>query len=165
MPIKRLKNNNAKTGTAPMICPFYNDIDGILVKLPEIREIRVTEDDHINPSGSITKDTENLINIFKADNTHDVEKDIIGKENIAGDNTVTDHSEKETDESVIDHENDELNSSFIEALNQEKEKKRVARKRKQDTKSKDDKLLTLHKMMFKEAEERQQRFLQSLIES
>ena len=59
-------------------------------------------------------------------------------------------------------ENDELNSSFIEALNHEKKKKRVARKRKQDTRSKNDKFLTLHKMnlqMFKEAEERQQRFL------
>ena len=108
------------------------------------------------------------MNIFKADNTHDEEKDTIGKENIAEDNTITDHSEKETDKSVNDRENDELNSSFIEALNQEKEKKRVARKFTQDTKSKDDKFLTLHKMnlqMFKEAEERQEGFLQSLIES
>ena len=64
--------------------------------------------------------------------------------------------------------NDEFNSSFIEALNHEKEKKRSARKRKHDTKSKENKFLTLHKMnlqMFKEAEERQQSFLQSLIES
>ena len=173
MPIKRLKDNNAKTGTAPMTCPFYIEIDGILgsrdiVKLPEVRGIGVNEDDHINPSGSIAKDTENPINIFKVDNTHNEEKGTIGKENIAGGNTVTDHSEKETDESVIDHENDELNSLFIEALNDEKEKKRVARKRKQDTKSKDDKFFTLHKMklqMFKETEERQQRFLQSLIKS
>ena len=77
----------------------------------------MNEDDYINSSGSITKDTENPVNIFNADNTHDEEKDTIGKENIAGDNTVTDHSEKEADESVIDHENDELNSSFTEALN------------------------------------------------
>ena len=170
---KKAKDNNTKTGTAPMTCPFYNDIDGILgtrdiVKLPEVREVGVNEDDHINPSGSITKDTENPVNIFNADDIHNEEKDTIGKENIAGDNTVTDHSEKEADESVIDHENDELNSSFTEALNHEKEKKRVARKCKQDTKSKDDKFLTLHKInlqIFKEAEERQQRFLQSLIES
>ena len=85
-----------------------------------------------------------------------LEKETIRKENIAGDNTVTDHSEKETEESVIDRENDELNSLFIEALNHEKEKKRVARKSKQDTKSKDDKFLTLCKMnlqMFREVEE------------
>ena len=44
-------------------------------------------------------------------------------ENIGGNNTVTDQSEKETDKSVNDHENDELNSSFIEALNHEKGKK------------------------------------------
>ena len=151
MPIKKAKDNNTKTGTAPTTCPFYNDIDGILgmrdiVKLPEVREVGVNEDDHINPSGSITKDTENPVSIFNADNTHDEEKDTIGKENIAEDNTVTDHSKKETDESVIDHENVELNSSIIEALNHEKKKKRVARKRKQDTKSKDDKFLTLHKI-------------------
>ena len=97
-----------------------------------------------------------------------MEKDSIRKENIVGGNTVTDHSEKKTDKSVIDGENDELNGSFIEAPNHEKEKKRVARKCKQDTKSKDDKFLTLHKMnlqMFNKAEERQQSFLQSLIES
>ena len=61
-----------------------------------------------------------------------------------------------------------MNGSFIEAPNHEKEKKRVARKCKQDTKSKDDKFLTLHKMnlqMFNEAEERQESFLQSLVES
>ena len=106
----------------------------------------VNEDDHINLDGSITMDIENPVNIFKADNTYDEEKHCLGKENIAVGNTVTDHSEKETDESVIDHENDELNSSFIEAANHEKEKKRIARKRKQDAKSKDDKFLTLHKM-------------------
>ena len=136
--------------------------------MAEVREVGVNEDEYINPSRSIPKDTENPVNIFNADNTHDEEKYTIIKENIAGDNTVTDHSEKETDESVIDHENDELNSSFIEALNHENEKKRVACKSKQDRKSKDDKFLTLHKInlqMFKEAEERQQRFLQSLIES
>ena len=59
-------------------------------------------------------------------------KDTIGKGNIATGNTVTDYSERETDDSVINHENDELNSLFIQALNHEKEKKRVARKRKQD---------------------------------
>ena len=68
-------------------------------------------------------DIENPLNIFKGDNTHDEEKDTIGQENIGGNNTVTDHSEKETDKSVNDHENDELNSSFIEALNHEKGKK------------------------------------------
>ena len=91
-----------------MTCSYYNDIDEILgtrdiVELPEVREVGVNEDDHINPSGSITKDTENPVNIFKAENTHDEEKDTIRKENIAGDNTVTDHSEKETEERVIDH--------------------------------------------------------------
>ena len=139
-----------------------------IVKLPEVREVGVNEDGHINPSGSVTKDTENPVNIFKADNTHDEEKDTNRKENIAGDNTVGDHSEKDTGESVTNHENDELNSSFIKALNHEKEKKRVALKHKQDTKSKDDKFLSLHKMnlqMLKEAKERQQMFLQSLIES
>ena len=69
----------------------------------------MNEDDRINPSGSITKDTESPVNIFKADNTNDEEKDTIRKETIAGDNTVTDHREKETEQSVIDHENDELN--------------------------------------------------------
>ena len=57
-----------------------------------------------------------------------------------------------------------MNSAFIEALNHEKEKKRVVRNRKKDTKSKDDKFLSLHKMnlqMFKE----HQRFLQPLTES
>ena len=91
---KKAKDFNENTGTAPMTCPFYNDIDGILgtrdiVKLPGVREVEVNEDDHINPSGSITKDTENPVNIFKANNTNDEEKDTIGKENIAGDNTVT----------------------------------------------------------------------------
>ena len=156
---KKAKDNNAKTGTAPMTCPFYNEIDGILgsrdiVKLPEVRGIGVNEDDHINPSGSIAKDTENPVNIFKVNNTHNEEKGTIGKENIAGGNTVADHSEKEADESVIDHENDELNSSFIEALNHEKEKKRVARKRKQDTKSKDDKFFTLNKMKLQKCSRR-----------
>ena len=170
---EKAKDNNIKTGTATMTCPFYNDIHGILgtrdiVKLPEVRVVGVNESDYINLSSPITKDTENPINIFKADNTHDKEKDIIGKEDIAGDNTVTDHSERKKDGSVIDHENNELNSSFIEALNHEQEKKRVACKRKQDAKSKDNNILTLHKMnlqLFKEAEERQKRFLQSLIES
>ena len=55
---KKSEDNNAKTGTAPMTCSFYNDIDGILgtrdiVKLPEVREVGVNEDDHINHSGSI----------------------------------------------------------------------------------------------------------------
>ena len=122
---KKSKDKNAKTGTAPMICPFYNDIDGILVtrdivKLPDVREVGMNEDDHINPSESVTK--ENPVNIFKADNRLDQEKDTIGKENFAGGNTVTDHSEKETDESVIDHEDDEFNSSFIEALNTKRKK-------------------------------------------
>ena len=34
------------------------------------REVRVNEDDHVNTSGSITKDTENLANICKANDTH-----------------------------------------------------------------------------------------------
>ena len=43
-----------------MKCPFYNDIHGILgtrdiVRLPEVREVGVNQDNHINPSGSITK--------------------------------------------------------------------------------------------------------------
>ena len=61
-----------------------------------------------------------------------------------------------------------MNSAFIEAPNHEKEKKRVVRNRKKDTKSKDDKFLSLHKMnlqMFKEVEEQHQRFLQPLTES
>ena len=57
-----------------MTCPFYNDMDGILVtrdivKLPDVREVGMNEDDHINPSESITK--ENPVNIFKADNRLD----------------------------------------------------------------------------------------------
>ena len=56
------------------------------------------EDDDINLSGSITKDTENSVNIFKVDTTHDEEKDTIGKENIAEGNKVADQSQKETDE-------------------------------------------------------------------
>ena len=87
----------------------------------------MNEDDHISPSGPISKDTENLLNIFKAENKHDEEKETIGKRNIAGDNTVTDHREKETGECVIDHVNDELDSSFIEAVNHKKKKKRVSR--------------------------------------
>ena len=168
---KKAKDNNVKTGTAPMTCPFYNHIDEILgtrdiVKLHDAREVGVNEDDHINPSGSITKDTENPENIFKVDNTDDEEKDTIGKENIAGGNTGTDHSERETDDNVINHENDWLNSSFIEALNHEKEKRELlvnVNKIKRFYK-----FLSLHKMnlqMFKEAEERQQKFFQSLIES
>ena len=69
-----------------------------IVKLSKVRELGVHEDDHINLSGSITKDTENTVNIFKVDNTHDEEKDTIGKENIAEGNTVADQSQKETDE-------------------------------------------------------------------
>ena len=64
----------------------------------DIVKLGVHEDDHINLSGSITKDTENPVNIFKVDNTHDEEKDTIGKENIAEGNTVADQSQKETDE-------------------------------------------------------------------
>ena len=49
MPIKRLKT----TGTAPTPCSSYNDAGGILgtrdiVKLPEVREVVVNEDDHKN---------------------------------------------------------------------------------------------------------------------
>ena len=77
--------------------------DGILgtrdiVKLPKVRELGVHEDDDINLSGSITKDTENSVNIFKVNTTHDEEKDTIGKENIAEGNKVADQSQKETDE-------------------------------------------------------------------
>ena len=61
--------------------------------MAEVREVGVNEGEYINPSGSIPKDTENPVNIFNADNTHDEEKYTIIKENIAGDNTVTDHSE------------------------------------------------------------------------
>ena len=100
-----------------MTCPLCNDIEGILgtrdiVKLHEVCEVGMNEDEHVNPSGSISKD-----------NTNHKEKDIIGKENIAGSKTVTNYSERETDKSVIDRENDEVNSSFIDALNHEKEKK------------------------------------------
>ena len=54
---KKVKDNNAKTETAPRTGPFYSDIDEILgtratVKLPEVRELGVNEDDNINPSGS-----------------------------------------------------------------------------------------------------------------
>ena len=111
-----------------MTCPLCNDIEGILgtrdiVKLHEVCEVGMNEDEHVNPSGSISKDIKNPENIFKADNTNHKEKDIIGKENIAGSKTVTNYSERETDKSVIDRENDEVNSSFIDALNHEKEKK------------------------------------------
>ena len=49
---KKAKDNNSKTGTAPMMCPIYNDIDGILgtriiAKLLEVREVGANEDDHI----------------------------------------------------------------------------------------------------------------------
>ena len=71
---------------------------GDIVKLPKVRELGVHEDDDINLSGSITKDTENSVNIFKVDTTHDEEKDTIGKENIAEGNKVADQSQKETDE-------------------------------------------------------------------
>ena len=81
-----------------------------IVKLAEVREVRLNEDGHVNASGLITKDAENSANIFKADDTHDGKKDTIRKENIAGGNTATDHSGRETDERVIDLENDELNS-------------------------------------------------------
>ena len=83
------------------------------------------KDNHINTSGSFTKDTQNPENIFKAGNTHNDKEGTNGKENIAGRNTVTDQSERETDESIIDHENDQLNSSFTEALNHEKEKREL----------------------------------------
>ena len=55
-----------KTGAGSITCPFYNNTDQILVnlvKLPEAREVEVHEGDHINPNGSITKDTENPANI------------------------------------------------------------------------------------------------------
>ena len=74
-------------------------------------------------SGSFTKDSKNLENIFKVDDTHDEEQDTIGKENIAGGNTVTAHTERDTNESILDHENDDLNSSFTEVLNDKEEKK------------------------------------------
>ena len=83
------------------------------------------KDNHVNTSGSFTKDTQNPKNIFKAGNTHNDKEGTNGKENIAGRNTVTDQSERETDESIIDHENDQLNSSFTEALNHEKEKREL----------------------------------------
>ena len=68
----------------------------------------------------MTKDTGNPA---KADDTQDEDKNAIRKESIAGVNTVTDHSERQTDEKVIDHDSNELNSSFHEALNHDKEKK------------------------------------------
>ena len=64
---------------------------------------------------------------------HDEEKDTIS------------FNERETDEIVVDHKNNQLNSWFIEALNHEIEKIRVVRKRKQDTKSNDNKFLLLYK--------------------
>ena len=74
----------------------------------------------------MTKDTGNPA---KADDTQYEDKNAIRKESIAGVNTVTDHSERQTDEKVIDHDSNELNSSFHEALNHNKEKKkRIARK-------------------------------------
>ena len=95
---KKAEDNNVKTEATPLTRSFYNDIHVILgtwdiVELSEIREVGVNEDDHINPRGSITKDTENQGNIFHADNTHDEKKDTTGKENVAGGNTVTDYSE------------------------------------------------------------------------
>ena len=96
-----------------------------IIKLLEVHEVEVDEDYHINLSSSITKDTENPANIFKADDIHDEKKDIIRKENVIEGNTVADHSKTDTGKSVIDHENDELNSSFFEAINHEKEKKKV----------------------------------------
>ena len=49
MPVKRLKT----TGTAPTTCSSYNDTGGILgtrdtVKLPEVCEVDVNEDDRKN---------------------------------------------------------------------------------------------------------------------
>lgn len=70
----------------------------------------------------MTKDTGNPA---KADDTQDEDKNAIRKESIAGVNTVTDHSERQTDEKVIDHDRNELNSSFHEALNHDKEKKEL----------------------------------------
>ena len=55
----------------------------------------------------------------------DEEQDTIGKENIAGGNTVTAHTEGETNESILDYKNDDLNSSFTEVLNHKKEKKEL----------------------------------------
>ena len=46
--------------------------------------------------------------IFKADNTHDEEKDTIGKENIAGGNTVTDHCERERAEHGKEYEHEQF---------------------------------------------------------
>ena len=40
-----------------------------IVKLAEVREVRLNEDGHVNASGLITKDAENSANIFKADDT------------------------------------------------------------------------------------------------
>ena len=62
-----------KTGRTPLTCPFYNDKDEILrtrdiVELPEVCDVGLNEDDRINLSRSITKDTENSTNIFLADN-------------------------------------------------------------------------------------------------
>ena len=70
----------------------------------------------------MTKDTGNPA---KADDTQDEDKNAIRKESIAGVNTVTDRSERQTDEKVIDHNSNELNSSFHEALNHDKEKKEL----------------------------------------
>ena len=70
----------------------------------------------------MAKDTGNPA---KADDTQDEDKNAIRKESIAGVNTVTDHSERQTDEKVIDHDRNELNSSFHEALNHDKEKKEL----------------------------------------
>ena len=69
----------------------------------------------------MTKDTGNPA---KADDTQDEDKNNIRKESIAEVNTVTDHSERQTDEKVIYHDSNEMNSSFNEALNHDKEKKK-----------------------------------------
>ena len=53
----------------------------------------------------MTKDTGNPA---KADDTQDEDKNAIRKESIAGVNTVTDRSERQTDEKVIDHNSNEL---------------------------------------------------------
>ena len=81
---KSTKDNNMKTETVPMTYP-YNGIGEVLsirdtVKLTEVCEAGVNEDDHINPSGSITMDTGNPAIILKADGTHHEEKDAIRKE-------------------------------------------------------------------------------------
>ena len=137
---KKAKDNNRLTGTAPMTCPFFDEIDDIFsmrhsVNLPEVKEVGVPENgDKEEHSGD-------------DDETHDPRSLFESEENV-------DTSAKESD----------FNSSFVEELTKDKINRKRKTKPLKNEKPKDENIQTIVKM-FKESEENQQQFFKDIIET